>query len=245
MRWMWARLLPAAMLLIAGTAKAEEPLTPEQKQAVESIVRDYLIANPEVVRDALIELQSRQEEAQQASRQSAIDELHDYVATIPADFVKGDSKAETAVIEFFDYRCPYCKVVAPRVDAVLAEDDGIRVVLMEFPILGEESVFASRAAIAARAQGKYLPFHEALMTHKGALGQDAVLELAEEVGIDIERLKTDMDGAEVDAMIRRHHELGAKLGVTGTPAFVIGRELVPGAIDAETMKAKIQQARQS
>ncbi len=237
----------AGALLIADspTAHAQEALTPEQKQAVEEIVREYILAHPEAVRDALIELQRRQNEAQQAIRQDAIAELHNYVGSIPEDFVKGDPRAETAVVEFFDYRCPYCKVVAPRVDEVLAEDKGIRIVLMEFPILGPESVFASRAAIAARAQGKYMPFHEAMMSHKGNLAEDTVLELAEKVGLDMERLKTDMQAPEVEALLQRHYELADKLGVTGTPAFVIGEELVPGAIDVETMKAKIRQARQS
>ena len=248
MRSSWLRPWMAAFLLLAAlgdAGAAEEPLTPEQKQAVEQTVRDYLLANPEVIRDALVELQRRQQIAEQTARQGAIAELHDYVATLPSDYVKGDPAAETAVVEFFDYRCPYCKTVAPRVDEVVAQDGAVRVVLIEFPILGEESVFASRAAIAARAQGKYIAFHDAMMSHKGKLDQATVLEIAEDVQIDVEKLKADMNAPEVDALIRRHHELADKLGVTGTPAFVIGEELVPGAIDAETMKAKIKQARQS
>ena len=247
MRSSWLGPWMAALLLFAapGMADAEEALTPEQKQAVEQTVREYLLSHPEVIRDALVELQRRQQEAEQTARQGAIAELHDYAASLPSDYVKGDPKAETAVIEFFDYRCPYCKAVAPRVDEVVAEDSAVRVVLIEFPILGEESVFASRAANAARAQGKYLALHDALMSHKGSLDQATVLEIAEDVEIDIEKLKADMNAPEVDGLIRRHHELADRLGVTGTPAFVIGEELVPGAIDAQTMKAKIKQARQS
>ena len=246
MRLRWGGRLAAALLLASsGMAGAAEALTAEQKQAVEQLLHDYLLAHPEVVRDALIELQRREEVDQQASRQGAVAELHEYVATLPADYVKGDPKAGTAIIEFFDYRCPYCKAVVPRLDEVLAEDKGVRVVLIEFPILGDDSVFASRAAIAAKAQGKYLPFHDAMMAHKGSLDQDKILELAEDSGIDVEKLKADMQAPEVDALIRRHHELAERLGVNGTPAFVIGQELVPGAVDAETMKAKIKQARQS
>jgi protein-disulfide isomerase len=248
MRKSWIGLfLAAAVSLIAApaAAPAQEPLTPEQKQAVEQTVRDYLLTHPEVIRDALIELQRRQQEAEQLARQGAIAELHDYVATLPADYVKGDPRAETAVIEFFDYRCPYCKAVAPSVDEVVKEDAAVRVVLIEFPILGEESIFAARAAIAARAQGKYLPFHDAMMGYKGKLDQEIVMELAEDVGLDLDKLKADMSAPEIDALLGRHHQLAEKLGVTGTPAFVIGQELVPGAIDAEAMKAKIKQARQS
>jgi protein-disulfide isomerase len=248
MRKSWiGPFLAAALSVIAapGLAPAQEALTPEQKQAVEQTIRDYILANPEVVRDALLELQRRQQEAEQVARQGAIAELHEYIATLPADYVKGDPAAETAVIEFFDYRCPYCKAVTPAIDGVVAEDPGVRVVLIEFPILGEESLFASRAAIASRAQGKYLEFHDAMMTHKGKLDQDTILELADDAGIDVEKLKSDMKGPEIDALIGRHHQLADKLGVTGTPAFIIGQELVPGAIDAETMKAKIKQARQS
>jgi protein-disulfide isomerase len=247
MRSSWAGLLLAAMVLPGGalSASAEEALTPAQKQAVEQTVREYLLANPEIVRDALIELQRRQQATEQAAQQEAISELHLYVATLPGDYIKGDPRAGTAVIEFFDYRCPYCKAVAPSVDEVVAEDGDVRVVLIEFPILGEESVFASRAAVAARAQGKYLPFHDAMMSHKGKLDQETVLELAEDVGLDTEKLQADMKAPEIDDLLRRHHELAQKLGVNGTPAFVIGQELVPGAIDAATMKAKIKQARQS
>jgi protein-disulfide isomerase len=248
MRKSWIGLIVAAALsLIAGSgpAPAEEALTPEQKQAVEQTIRDYILAHPEIVRDALLELQRQQQEAEQVARQGAIAELHDYVATLPADYVKGDPGAETAVIEFFDYRCPYCKAVSPTIDGLVAEDPEVRVVLIEYPILGEESLFAARAAVASRAQGKYLLFHDAMMNHKGKLDQDTILELADDVGIDLEKLEADMKSPEIDALIGRHHQLADKLGVTGTPAFIIGQELVPGAIDAETMKAKIKQARQS
>ncbi|HXV24418.1 MAG TPA: DsbA family protein [Alphaproteobacteria bacterium] len=247
MRSTWIGSWLAAVLLLAapGSAGAQEALTPEQKQAVEGIVRDYLLSNPEIVRDALIELQRRQEERNQVARQDAIGELHDYVATLPPDFTKGDSKAETPVIEFFDYRCPYCKSVAARIDRVVEEDKGVRIVLIEFPILGEDSVFASRAAIASRAQGKYMEFHNALMSHRGNLDQQSTLKVAKDIGIDVEKLKADMEAPEVEALIRRHHEFAEKLGVTGTPAFVIGQEMVPGAIDIDTLRAKIERARQS
>jgi protein-disulfide isomerase len=228
-----------------GAARADEALTAEQKKAVEDVIRQYLVAHPEVVRDALIELQRQQDQAQQAAHQGAMAELHSYVGSISEDFVQGNPKAETTVVEFFDYRCPYCKAVAPRVDDVVAEDKAVRVVLIEFPVLGPDSVYASRAAIASRAQGKYMPFHKAMMSHKGNLDQDTVLELAKEVGLDVDRLKGDMQSPEVEALIKHHYELADKLGVTGTPAFVIGEELVPGAIDVQTMKAKIKQARQS
>ena len=228
-----------------GTARADDALTPNQKKAVEEVIRQYLVAHPEVIRDALIELQRQQEQAQQAARQGAIAELHSYVNSISEDFVQGNPKAETTVVEFFDYRCPYCKAVAPRVDDVVAEDKELRVVLMEFPVLGPDSVFASRAAIASRAQGKYMAFHKSMMSHKGTLDQDTVLELAKEVGLDVDRLKADMQSPDVEAVIKHHYDLADKLGVTGTPAFIIGDELVPGAIDVQTMKAKIKQARQS
>jgi protein-disulfide isomerase len=246
MRLSWiGAAVPALLMTLSPGVLAEEALTPAQTQAVEGIVRDYIREHPEIVRDALIELQRRQEAADQVARGDAIAELHAYAATLPADYVKGKPSAQTAIVEFFDYRCPYCKAVAKSVDEIVAADPDVRVVLLEFPILGADSVFATRAAVAARAQGKYLPFHDAMMNYKGKLEQDTVLELAEDSGLDVEKLKADMQAPEVEALIRRHHELAEKLGVTGTPAFIIGQELVPGAIDLETMKAKIKQARQS
>jgi len=172
-------------------------------------------------------------------------QLKDELQNDPTSPVLGNPTGDVTIVEFFDYRCPYCKAVVPRLEEVIAEDKAVRVVLIEFPILGDDSLFASRAAIASRAQGKYLVFHDAMMAHKGSLDQDKILELAKDSGIDVEKLKADMQAPEVDALIRRHHELAEKLGVNGTPAFVIGQELVPGAVDAETMKAKIKQARQS
>jgi protein-disulfide isomerase len=231
--------------LLTRPAPAEEPLTPEQKQAVEGLIQNYVREHPEIVAEALQKLQQRQEEAQVEARKGAIADLAATLASLPKDFIKGNPEAEVSVVEFFDYRCPYCKAVAPSVDALLAEDKEVRVLLLEFPILGPESEFASRAAIAARLQGKYMPLHDAMMRHKGKLERDGVIELAKKAGIDTDRMLKDMQAPEVEQLIRQNYMLGEKLGVTGTPAFVIGDELIPGAIDVETMKEKIKQARQS
>jgi protein-disulfide isomerase len=147
------------------------------------------------------------------------------------------------LVEFFDYRCPYCKQVSPSLQALLKEDPKLRVVYKEFPVLGRESVFAARAALAARKQGKYELFHNALMALKGQLGDDIVLKTAGAVGIDVEKLKADMGAPEIEAQIRRNHELAQALDIRGTPAFIVGTTLIPGAVDVATLRQKIAEAR--
>ena len=248
MRWSRIGLWLALALNVSGigAARAEEALTPQQKEAVEGIVRDYLLSHPEVIRDALIELQRQQEQPQQASRREAHRRGAGLCRLDPGGFRQGRPEGGNRRDRVLRLPLPLLQGGGAReLMRWSRRTRPVRVVLVEFPILGEDSIFASRAAIASRFQGKYMAFHDAMMAHKGNLAQDTVLDLAEDAGIDVEKLKEDMKSPEIDALIDRHYQLADKLGVTGTPAFIIGQELVPGAIDADTMKAKIKQARQS
>ena len=147
--------------------------------------------------------------------------------------------------EFFDYRCPYCKQVLSSVETLLAEDKRLRFVYKELPVLGADSVTAARAALAARKQGKYDAMHRALMSIKGQIDEAAVFKAAGSVGLDVERLKRDMAAPEIDRMLKANSSLAEALEIRGTPAFVVGDEIVPGAIGLDTMRQLVEAARHS
>jgi protein-disulfide isomerase len=229
----------------AGLAAAEshDVLTPEEKRAVEKVVRDYILANPEIVLDALKVLEARQRvsKANQARQQLAA--RRNDILGDPGSPVGWNLDGDVTIVEFFDYRCPYCRAVAPRLAELKKEDRGIRYVYKEWPILGPVSKVAARAALAAWKQGRYEEFHEALMTYPGQLTEKGVFKTAERLGLDVGRLREDMESPEVAQSLARTKELASALGITGTPAFVIGDALVPGAVSLDQLKSYVRRAR--
>ena len=235
----------AAMLLAAPDLHAAEALTPDQKQAVETIVRDYLRQHPEAIVEALQEMQAREQVAEEARGREALAALRDDLMHDAAAPVLGNPEGDVTVVEFFDYRCSYCKSVFGEVMATLVADGKIRYVLREFPILGPASLFASRAALAVWQiePGRYGEFHTAMMKSTGNLTEDKVLRLAADAGLDREKLRVAMESPAIEAAIARNYELAKSLEIKGTPAFVIGDRLVPGAVSGETLKRLIAEAR--
>jgi len=232
-----------ASLLFAAPSPAGEPLTPEQKAAVERIIHDYFLAHPEFMVEVLqaAEAKLKADKAEDAKGMIAArrDELlHD--ATAP---VGGNPAGDVTIVEFFDYRCPYCKEVEPALETLLAEDRQLRFVYKEFPVLGPESTSAARAALAARKQDKYDALHRALMGFKGKMDEAAVFKVASSVGLDVVRLKRDMAAPDIDRMLKANLNLAAVLDISGTPGFVIGDEIVPGAVSLEELKRLIETAR--
>jgi len=148
------------------------------------------------------------------------------------------------LVEFFDYRCGYCRRVAPDVLALIQRDSGVRFAMKEFPILGEESVYASRAAIAAAAQDMYWEMHLALLNFRGTYDEDSIRAIAADLGMDPDRLVADMASSQVDAVINRNYELAQALGINGTPAFIVGDTIVPGAISLQALQQLIAEERQ-
>lgn len=229
-------------------AQAQAPTAPtygpEQVKAIEAIVRDYIVNHPEVLIEAMQNLESRQRENAAADAKQGIAqrkaELYDD-ASAP---VAGNPKGDVTLVEFFDYRCPYCKQVKEPLEALLKADPKLKLVYKEFPILGPDSLVASRAALAARMQNKYLALHDALMKARGSLDEATVLRLAGSVGLDVERLKRDMESEEIARAIERNHALAEALKITGTPAFVIGERVIPGAVDVATLKRLVAEARE-
>jgi protein-disulfide isomerase len=169
----------------------------------------------------------------------------DRIFSDPRAPVAGNPAGDVTIVEFFDYHCGYCKTVAGPLDRLLAEDKGLRLVLKEFPILAEDSVVASRAALAASAQGKYWEFHQALMAYRGKFDLPALKSIAVSVGLDAERLEADMAAPDLMQDLRSNHELANALGVGGTPTFVIGDRIIAGALSEDELRELIAQARKS
>ena len=231
----------AALFPPAPAASAE--FTPEQRRTIETIVRDYLTKNPEVMLDALQAAEDKiKSETRDKASAALIARRHEIFDDPDTPFA-GNPKGDVALVEFFDYRCTYCKQVEPALEALLREDRQLRLVYKEFPVLGPDSVTAARAALAARAQGKYDAAHRALMALKGQINEAAVLKTAASVGLDVERLKRDMEAPEIDRMLKANGKLAAALDIRGTPGFVVGKEIVPGAISLDALKDLIAAAR--
>jgi protein-disulfide isomerase len=238
------RLLLALFLGLAAALPASaEELAPADQAAFEARVRAYLLAHPEVIVEALNELEKRQQAEAEVRQKQAIVDQRDALNAGAGDPVAGNPDGAVTVVEFFDYRCPYCKAVAADMIETLEAEGDVRIVFKEFPILGPDSQIAAKAALAADRQDKYLPFHQALMDHKGALDRDAILDIADGVGLDLELLEVDMESPDVATIIARNMALAEALDIGGTPAFVIGNELVPGAVDMKTLKDLVAKAR--
>ena len=241
-----ARALLCGVLIgaaLIGGVSQSQAIDASDKEAIESVVRDYLRAHPEVIEEALNELRRRQEEQRLTELRKIIRAHKDSLRNDPESIVAGNPEGDVTVVEFFDYNCGYCKRSHPIVRKMLKDDTNIRLVYKEFPILGPVSLTASRAAIASRAQGKYLIFHNALMELRSSLTEPRLMQLAAEVGLDIEQLKTDMQSPEVDAIIRSNHQLAQSLQINGTPTFIIGDNLAPGFIELGQFQALVDEAR--
>ncbi|WP_108815714.1 DsbA family protein [Loktanella sp. Alg231-35] len=236
------RFITAAALALLPFGAMAQDLTEEQ---IKQLALEAILENPQVIMEAVAILEQRRNAAQAAAQADVLQEQRALLENDPNAPVIGNPDAEAVIVEFFDYNCPYCKRAAADVKALLAQDGDIKVVYREWPILGEGSVFASRAALAARAQGKYEELHWALMELRGRATEASVLAAAREVGIDTDQLVVDMEAPDVAAHIETTQALAQGLGFTGTPAYVIGNALVPGAVPLADLQGYVADARQA
>ena len=214
-------------------------------EAIRQIVRDYLLEHPEILAEAEQVLAARRAAQEAEGERNAIRAHRAALLADPEAPVGGNPDGAITMVEFFDYRCGYCRRVTPTLETLIAENDDLRIVYKEFPILGIESLEAARAALASRAQGGYLAFHAALMGVDGPFSRDHIMEVARSVGLDDERLARDMDDPAIDGLIEQNILLAQDLGIRGTPAFVIGERLVRGAMPIGRFRAVIADAREA
>ncbi|WP_149776750.1 DsbA family protein [Ruegeria intermedia] len=229
------------MSLGAVAASAEDLSEADVKR----LALEAILENPEIVMQAVEILRQRDEQAKAEGAKTVLDQQRDLLERDPNAPVIGNPDGDVTVVEFFDYNCPYCKRAAPIVKGVIAGDGNVRVVYREWPILGEGSVFAARAALAARNQGKYEEFHWALMGLNGRANEASVMKAARALGLDEDKLRADMNAPEVDAHIQVSMSLARGLGFTGTPSFVIGDALAPGLIEQAQMEQLISAVREN
>jgi protein-disulfide isomerase len=224
--------------------KAADQAPPLPRQQIEQIVHDYIMAHPDVLIAALRQAEDKLHKDDEAKASKSVAEHKNAVFDDPATPVGGNPHGNVTLVEFFDYRCPYCKQVEPSLEAMLNQDRQLRLVYKEFPILGPVSMTAAKAALAAQGQGKYDAFHAAMMAAHGNITDDTVYRIAGSVGLDIDRLKRDMASPAVAQAIKSNLKLADALDIRGTPAFVIGDKVVPGAVDLDELKGMVADARE-
>lgn len=241
-------IIAVALLLAAvgGYAFKEFAVADSPTLSVEQVnqaISQYLKDHPGDVVRALQAAQAQEEQRKQLAASQALNDRYAEIFNNAADPVMGNPAGDVTVVEFFDYRCPYCKRVTDALMSLMEGDANLRVVFKEFPILGPDSVTAAKIALAAHKQGKYPQVHAALMAHKGSFDKSALLEVAAGVGADAAKLAADMEDPAIMAQLQANDALAASLGITGTPGFIFGRQLVPGAISLDDMRKLVAAAR--
>lgn len=243
MRFVAAILLAGLAVSAAAAPARADDFTPAQKTAIDKMIHDYLLAHPEVLIEAVQAADDKMKADAHDKAQQALADKRKEVFDDPSSPTSGNPHGDVTMVEFFDYRCPYCKQVEPSLEKVLADDKKLRFVYKEFPVLGPVSTTAARAALAARKQGKYDAFHRAMMAAKGQISDQTVMDVAGSVGLDIVQLKRDMSSPEVDKTLKADMALADALDISGTPAFIVGNTIIPGAVSLDELKQSIADAR--
>lgn len=236
------RFLFALALLVIPTGAIAQT-SPPDREAIEKIVREYLMKNPEVIIEAVQELEKRQTANREQAAKQTIAQRKAELVSDPGTPVGGNPEGDVTIVEFFDYHCGYCKRAHPTMQSVLKADPKIRVAYKQMPILTPNSRVAAAGALAAAKQGKYREMHHALMEARGELTKERVLQIAADLKLDKDRLAKDMESPEIGQQIDRSLALAKALGIDGTPAFVIGDKVIPGAVDAAVIQAAVAAAR--
>lgn len=239
------KLALGAALLLPVSAHAAEEFTPQQNEQIKNMIREFLFKNPQALREAIVGLQAYEQHQQQNAAKQALTTNGDALYRSPHSFVAGNPDGDVTLVEFFDYNCGFCKRSLKDLMALIETDKKLKVVFKEFPILSEGSVYAARAAMASVKQGKYMEFHSTMMQLRGSATPTSVLEAAEEVGLDIAKLKKDMTAPYIDKHIAETLRVATAIGVNGTPAFIVGDRVIGGAVGLDELKRQIAEIRAS
>jgi len=248
MRFVARLALTAGIILTLGTfAGHAQAISDAQRGDIEKIIREYLIAHPEVLQEAMAELEKKQAADEAAKSQAAIKDNAETIFNSPRQVVTGNPQGDVTFVEFFDYNCGYCKRAMDDMFTLLKSDPKLKVVLKEFPVLGPGSVEAARVAVAVRMQDKtgkkYMDFHQKLLGGRGQADKARALAAAKDAGLDVARIERDMAGDEVRQTLEESLKLAEKLGLNGTPSYVIGSNVVIGAVGLDKLKENINTAR--
>lgn len=231
-------------LLCGSAAQAADPAPALPREQIEKIVRDYLMREPEVIYEAIQELQQRRAVAEAQRQEQAVAANKAALFSNADDPIIGNPEGDVTLVEFFDYHCGYCRGMVPALRNLVDKDKNLRLVMKEFPVLGPESTVAAHASLAAAKQGRYADFHLALMGSK-QLDEATIMGIAGRLGLDVDQLAADMKSESVQRTVEANAKLATELGITGTPSFVIGGKLIPGAVDVAQLESMIAAQRQA
>ena len=245
------RLFSAALLAFAigaiPVAATAQSFSDAQQSDIEAIIKNYLVSHPEVLEEAMTELSKRQAAEDDKKHEASVAENADAIFNSPHGVVLGNKDGDVTFVEFFDYNCGYCKRAVSDMLTLLKTDPKLKVVLKEFPVLSPGSVEAAQVAVAVHMQDpggkKYLDFHQRLFSAHGPADRAHALAAAKDAGLDMARIEKDMQSPEVKATIEENMKLAESMGLNGTPSYVIGKQIVVGAIGLDGLKEKIAQAR--
>lgn len=243
-------LVPALLALALGAmapAASAQSFSDTQRGDIETIVRNYLIAHPEVLEEAMAELNKRQAAAEAEKHEASVSANAETIYNSPRGVVLGNKDGDVTFVEFFDYNCGYCKRAMADMLDLMKNDPKLKVVLKEFPVLSDGSVEAARVAVAVRMQDptgkKYLDFHQRLLGGRGPADKARAIAAAKDAGLDTARIEKDMASPEARATIEENFKLAESMGMNGTPSYVIGKQIVVGAVGLDELKEKIGVAR--
>lgn len=235
----------AAIGFLIGTVSPvfADGISPAQKIEFEKLVHDYLLEHPEILRDMSNKLEANDKLAADTARNTTLTTQAKEIFHNPIDAVVGNPKGDVTIVEFMDYNCGWCKKSVTEMQALVAKDKNVRVVMKEFPIFGEGSEYAARAALASVKQGKYWEFHQAMFASEGKITTEVVDQIAKEHGLDVVKMKVDMKASEIDAAIRKNQALAQALALTGTPGFIVDDKLIPGYTELANLQTMLATTR--
>ena len=240
-------VIAAALLAALPSTGSAQSFSPEQRSEIQRVIKDYLVANPEVLQEAIAELEKRQAAAEADRNKASLAKNRDLLINSPRQVVLGNPQGDVTLVEFFDYNCGYCKRAMADMIELIKGDPKLRIVLKELPILGEESLEAAQVAVAVRMQDKtgtrYLDFHQKLFANRGRLGKAQALAAAKASGADMTRIEKDMQSPEIRATLEEGLQLAQSLGINGTPGYVVGDTVVAGAIGVAALRQQVEKTR--
>lgn len=240
-----AAAVTTAVPAAAGAAEPKKAAPGMDRERIEKLIERYILRHPEVILKSVRDHEARQKAARAARAKANLKTRREELTRSPGSPVGGNPEGDVTVVEFFDYNCSYCRRSFPALVEIEKSDPKVRIVFKEFPILGPGSLLAARAALAAKAQGKYVEFHKALMGGRVKTSEAGLMSLAASLRIDAKKLRREMDAPAIGKELAHNRALARALGITGTPAFVVGSELVPGAVNARRLREMIQRTRKS
>ena len=243
-------LAPAALAIAlcgAPLAASAQSFNDAQRGEIQKIMKDYLLTHPEILEEVSAELTKRQAAAEAEKHAAAVTANADTIFNSPRGVTIGNKDGDVTFVEFFDYNCGYCKKAMTDMVEIMKDDPKLKVVLKEFPVLGPGSVEAAQVAVAVRMQDptgkKYLAFHQNLLGGRGQADKARSMAAAKEAGLDMARLEKDFSSPEVRATIEENFKLAESMGMNGTPSYVIGKQVIIGAVGIDALKEKISNAR--